>query len=92
MKRLQKKRYDDDNNKQTYVSQLPLANKSILYQGHFVSSVFVDHPSVDSMLAQSEINYNLKVFSITSISSVLPSNDWPTMDKSGKSLLYMNSY
>lgn len=38
-------------NKQKYVSQLPLANKSILSQGHFVSSVFVDCLSADIMLA-----------------------------------------
>ncbi len=44
-------------NKQKYVSQLPLANKSILYQGHFVSSVFVDRLSVDIMLAQYEVKY-----------------------------------
>lgn len=29
-------------NKQKYVSQLPLVNKSILSQGYVVSSVFVD--------------------------------------------------
>lgn len=48
-------------NKQTCVSRLPLANKSILYQGHFVSSVFVDHPSADITLAPYEIKFNLKV-------------------------------
>lgn len=51
-----------------YVSQLPLANKSILSQGHFVSSVFVDHLSADIMLAQYEVKCNLKLFNITSTS------------------------
>lgn len=55
-------------NKQKYVSQLPLANKSILSQGHFVSSVFVDHLSVDIMLDQYEVKCNLKLFNITNTS------------------------
>lgn len=37
-------------NKQKYVSQLPLDNKFILSQGHFVSSVFVDLVSVDMLI------------------------------------------
>lgn len=45
-------------NKQTSMfPSLPLANKSILYQGHFVSSVFVDRLSVDIIKSKNVLHH-----------------------------------